>query len=720
MHIHDTLFPILFGTESEFAVTALDRDSCVLPVANITAHLLQRAAVRPHLLGAESGIFLMNGGRFYLDAGHHPEYAAPETTNPWDAVRYALAGDRLVSLLAHEVSGENAQIANLVLRKGNIDYASRTTWGSHENYLHRRPPGELRAALVPHLISRIVFTGSGGFDPGVSTHPRFLLSPRASFVKLAVGTSAPGEFALVDDRVQPHCTGYHRQHVICGDANQSHLAMLLRIGTTALVVALIDAGLDEADSVSLADPLAALAVVMADVSLDRPFDLACGGQITALQVQRHYLRQARVHRDRLPDWSGALCDLWQETLNRLEQGPEAVADRLDWAIKLAVFRDHAHRRAMPWPDAERSDADDRGRATSEQWRAELCELDLRFGQIDESSLFVALDEEGVLCHRIVTSEQIDRALDVPPSVGRAWIRGQVVTRLADRGDGTTCTWDAVHDPSGMMRLDLSDPFATSEVWILVEESADVLLSRLGRLLTAPPTATITQSIRRLVDRLGKPRGNAPRQRTQAHAVQLNNHAFELRNTGRFAEAEWLMRAALEIDLSARHDQHPKVLHRRNNLGVVVLLQGRLAEARELVTDAWPRDSGQHDLTTARVLTTRMLIAMLDGEPSSLYVGQLKAHLGIWPLPDLANVDSQWQMALVLKRLEHRLEPDARDLLLAIVDVLNGAAPLEALRALPHWRDTPLEPLSTPWPAPGSRSISSTGVSRPTHLRDLVE
>ena len=55
--------------------------------------------------------------------------------------------------------------------------------------------------------------------------------------------------------------------------------MLLRIGTTALVVSMIDLGLADAEAVSLADPLTALAVVAGDVTLNRPLNLACGGQI---------------------------------------------------------------------------------------------------------------------------------------------------------------------------------------------------------------------------------------------------------------------------------------------------------------------------------------------------------------------------------------------------------------------------------------------------------
>jgi proteasome accessory factor A len=83
---------IVVGTESEYAVTAVDQDGRVLPVDVVIRQLRERVQTRPHLPGNESGLFLRNGARWYIDAGTHPEYAAPEATNPHEAVRYALAG----------------------------------------------------------------------------------------------------------------------------------------------------------------------------------------------------------------------------------------------------------------------------------------------------------------------------------------------------------------------------------------------------------------------------------------------------------------------------------------------------------------------------------------------------------------------------------------------------------------------------------------------------
>ena len=190
----------LFGTETEYAVIALNENGDVLPTAYAVARLRARAVKRPNLPAAESGVFLSNGGRFYVDVGNHPEYAAPETTDPWEAVRYSFAGDRLMAELAAEAALDAPRSAAVHVRKGNVDYTTRATWGSHENFLHERPPTVVRPSLVSHLVSRIVFTGGGGFDPFAPDVPRFVLSPRALFVQCPIGGSMTGRVALVDDR----------------------------------------------------------------------------------------------------------------------------------------------------------------------------------------------------------------------------------------------------------------------------------------------------------------------------------------------------------------------------------------------------------------------------------------------------------------------------------------------------------------------------------------
>ena len=679
--------PTLFGVETEFAVTALDRDGRILPIDAVVHEIQARAAARPHLAGNESGIFFGNGGRFYVDRGHHPEYAAPETTTPWEAVRYSFAGDRLMAQLADEVAAEDSRICTLTVRKGNVDYVTGATWASHENFLHRCDPARLRPALIPHLVSRIVFTGGGGYDPFTTACPRFVLSPRAMFVRRLVDSSVTREIALVDDRAQPHCSGFYRQHIMCGDANQSQLTMLLRIGTTALVVALIDANCVRDEAVRLADPLKALETIAHDVTLRTPVDLASGRRLTATAIQRHYLRQARAHLRRLPAWAEALCGLWEDTLDRLDCGPEAVADRLDWAIKHTVHRGRV---------AGSSDGD-------EARRAELCEIDVRFGQVYPPSLFDALDQSGVLRHRVAGIDPIEQAISTPPSAGRAGVRGRVVARLAAEKRGISCGWDRIRDVILLKALDLSDPFVEAETWYDLsagETSADFQLQRLSHLVSSPVSPTTREAIREIAERFGAWSDQGLPWRSGAHAMTLNNHACDLRSDGRAEEAEWLMRAALATDLAVRPPNHPKVPHRRNNLGTVLVIQGRLAEAREQVTRAWEQSCGRYDLTSARILTVRLLIALIDHEPCELFLGQLKSHLAIHPLQNVADVDRFWKMMPLLDELAPRMSPDDVRLLKAVVRVLNASMPGDLLETMARWHEASSLPLDVTWPAVG--------------------
>lgn len=695
----------LFGTETEYAVTAFDAAGRVLPVEGVADKLLAHAAARPSLFGGEPGFFLSNGARFYVD-GSHPEYASPETTNPWDAVRYALAGDSLMSQLADEVTCDHPEIASVVVRKGNVDYAGPTTFASHENYLHSRPPAELRPALVPHLISRIVFTGAGGFDPFDGKRARFVLSPRALFTRQRlVATSVHGDLALVDDRTQPLCDGFHRQHLVCGDANRSHLSLFLRLGSTALVAALIDADCAGTDDVALAEPLQALGTIARDVTLRQRVALTSDEQVTALDIQRHFLRQARLHRERLPTWSDAVCDVWEDTLDRLARGPDAVADRLDWAIKRAIYQDRAARRRRGRLSAS-SWAGETGalfpQKLTARWRAGLCEIDLRFGQVYPPSLFDELDQAGVMRHRVEGIVSLEQAVSVPPADGRARIRGEVVARLADQRPWAVCDWDRIWDFISQQWLDLTSPFTEAEVWRDFNprpSGSAPLVTRLALLATGRPSPVATRSIRSVAEALTAwtPQDWERARLTGQDAIQINNDAILVRSAGRLEDAEWLMRAALAIDIAGGEATHRKLPHRRNNLGTVLLIQGRAADARQEVTMAWHDAGMRYDLTSARVLTMRLTIALVDGEPEDVFLGQLKTHLAIQPLPDFADVNPLWQVTLLLEALTPKLDANALDLLRAIADVLNGNRQVESLEELACWRDAPPLPLDAPWP-----------------------
>src|SRR5687768_6607606 len=182
----------LFGVETEYAVTAVKSDGTVIPAMEL-ATAMQRAAERmlPSLPGScETGLFLGNGSRLYVDAGAHPEIASPECLDPRDIVRYLRAGDRMLQRLAEDVRRRNSVLAEARLFTGNVDYSGTgSTWGSHESYCHRADPELLRRRLVPHLVTRVIFSGAGGFNPR-SHGLEFTLSPRAHHLNRVVSDNS--------------------------------------------------------------------------------------------------------------------------------------------------------------------------------------------------------------------------------------------------------------------------------------------------------------------------------------------------------------------------------------------------------------------------------------------------------------------------------------------------------------------------------------------------
>ena len=227
----------LFGIETEYGLSVIPTPGSTCDNENSARELLGLATTRfaqvPGL--RSSGLFLGNGSRFYVDCGAHPELATPECTNPWDAVRYVQAGERLMLDLTGQLARRDRRIANIFLSKANVDYLSRATWGCHESYSHRVPDqGALSAQIIPHLVSRIVFCGAGGFDslaPGIE----FAISPRVPHLRAAVSGDSTNMRGIFHTRDEPLCgDGSRRLHILCGESLSGETGAWLKVATTAL------------------------------------------------------------------------------------------------------------------------------------------------------------------------------------------------------------------------------------------------------------------------------------------------------------------------------------------------------------------------------------------------------------------------------------------------------------------------------------------------------
>src|SRR5918993_239281 len=296
-----------------------------------------------------ANVILTNGARLYVDHAH-PEYSTPEVTNPRDIVLWDKAGEQVMA----EASRRAARIPGqptIQLYKNNTD-GKGASYGSHENYLMDRktPFIDIIRGLVPFFVTRQVFAGSGRV--GIGTEGRtqgFQLSQRADFFEVEVGLETTLKRPIINTRDEPHADAekYRRLHVIIGDANLAELSTYLKVGTTSLVLSMIEDGFIAVD-LAVDQPVRTLHQVSHDPSLKRLVTLRSGRTLTAVQLQMEYYELSRKY---VEERFGADADeqtkdvlsRWEDTLNRLENDPMSLSGELDWIAKKELMEGYRRR-----------------------------------------------------------------------------------------------------------------------------------------------------------------------------------------------------------------------------------------------------------------------------------------------------------------------------------------------------------------------------------------
>src|SRR3982075_3917193 len=376
-------------------------------------------------LGA-ANVILTNGARLYVDHAH-PEYSAPEVTNARDAVIWDKAGERVMEEAALKAATVPGQ-PQLQLYKNNVD-GKGASYGTHENYLMARatPFTAVIAGLTPFFVSRQVVTGSGrvGIGPQ-SEEAGFQLSQRSDYIEVEVGLETTLKRGIINTRDEPHADAdkYRRLHVIIGDANLAETSTYLKLGATALVLDLIEEGMDLAD-LALARPVHAVHVISRDPSLRATIALADGRELTALALQRIYLdRVAKLVDSRDPDPRAAhVVETWANVLDLLERDPMECAELLDWPAKLRLLEGFRHRENLGWSAP----------------RLHLVDLQYSDVRLDKG-LYNRLVARGSM-KRLVTEQQVIDAVDNPPTDTRAYFRGECLRRFG--ADIAAASWDSV-------------------------------------------------------------------------------------------------------------------------------------------------------------------------------------------------------------------------------------------------------------------------------------
>jgi proteasome accessory factor A len=376
-----------------------------------------------------ANVILTNGARLYVDHAH-PEFSTPEVTNPRDVVLWDKAGEQVMAEAARRAARIPGTSA-IQLYKNNTD-GKGASYGSHENYLmdRRTPFIEIIRGLVPFFVTRQVFAGSGRV--GIGTEGRthgFQLSQRADFFEVEVGLETTLKRPIINTRDEPHADAdkYRRLHVIIGDANMSEYSTLLKVGTTALVLDMIENGV-RFDELRLAEPVRAVHQISHDPSLQQKVELTDGRSLTAVELQWAYHEKAVKHVENAqgadidPDTAEVL-QLWGEILEDLSDDPMRTADRLDWTAKLRLLNGYRERDNLQWSSGR------------------LGLVDLQYTDVRMAKgLYNRLVSRGSM-RRLVTEEQVERAIRNPPDDTRAFFRGRCLERYP--AEVAAASWDSV-------------------------------------------------------------------------------------------------------------------------------------------------------------------------------------------------------------------------------------------------------------------------------------
>ena len=402
----------IYGLENEFGIAFTCNGRRTLPSEKVVRYLFEKLITTEGFLN----VFLENGARFYLDTGCHPEYATPECASPMDVMIYDKAGERILENLLNyaqnKVHEEGFQ-GELAIFKNNTDFVGNS-YGCHENYLADRTADFYYMAeqLIPFLVTRQIFTGAGKVfrtRRGTVYH----ISQRAQHIRQKISGTTTNERSIINTRDEPHAIKekYRRLHIIVGDSNMSEFSTYLKVGTTALVLQMIE---DDflPPIFSLRNPVRAIKDISRDLTCREAVPLNSGKKYSALELQKEYLDLAHRYYSTRP-MSPEAADIlqkWEYVLTKLEEDPMQLHHEIDWVIKLHLLQAYGERTNLsPEVSGDR-----------------MLMLDLQYHDIRrEKGLYFLLERKGQVV-RLATDEQIEKAMVDPPQNTRAKMRGELI------------------------------------------------------------------------------------------------------------------------------------------------------------------------------------------------------------------------------------------------------------------------------------------------------
>jgi proteasome accessory factor A len=438
----------IFGIETEYGVTCTLRGQRRLSPDEVARYLFRRVVS----WGRSSNVFLENGARLYLDVGSHPEYATPECDSIYDCTVHDKAGERKLEELligAEQRLKEEGIRGTIYLFKNNTDFAGNS-YGCHENYLTRRnaEPDKYQQHLIPFLVSRQIFTGSGQVLQ-TARGPIFSITQRAEHIWESMSSATTRSRPIINTRDEPHADAeiYRRLHVIVGDSNMSEYTTFLKLGSTACMLRMIESNAVTLRDLTLENPMRAIRDFSHDITCRKKVRLESGRELSALDIQREYLNCALKFADThgFTEQEMKALEMWEHCIATIENDPLKLGTEIDWVIKHNLIEAFRSKHGLALDDAR------------------VQTLDLQYHDIrQDRGVFYRMQARS-LVERICKDEDIIAAMDIAPQTTRARLRSEFIIAAKEKKRDYTVDWVHLKINDQVQKTVLcKDPFVSQD------------------------------------------------------------------------------------------------------------------------------------------------------------------------------------------------------------------------------------------------------------------
>jgi len=439
----------IYGIETEFGVTFTLRGQRRLSPDEVSRFLFRKVVA----WGRSSNVFLENGSRLYLDVGSHPEFASAECDSLHDVVAQDKAGEmilrELVDYAQQQLDDEGIR-GEIFLFKNNTD-STGNSYGCHENYCIERIEDltRLEQVFIPYLISRQIFTGAGKVVTNAKGSS-YSMSQRAEHIWEAISSATTRSRPIINTRDEPHADPerFRRLHVIVGDSNMSEFATYLKVGTAAVVLAMIEDKQTVLRDYNMASPINALRDISYDLWSKETVKLVNGRDMTALEIQEDLCERAEAFvqsHDELPEDQKHAVQLWREVIEQYRSDPMQLSDRVDWIAKLQIIEREQERSHIQLDDP----------------KIALIDLLYHDTNVDKGLYYRRQARDHFT--RIVSDEDIKAATTTPPATTRAHMRGTFIKAAKEWRRDYTVDWVHLKLNDEMQRtVLLKDPFKSTD------------------------------------------------------------------------------------------------------------------------------------------------------------------------------------------------------------------------------------------------------------------